>query len=117
MKSASTNELVLTVSPPWRPSSYLFFNRKLVIIHIYKVQTDPLDCERTDNILILIDIHKRYPFILEKYGNPYQNPTASIKSYWELGSRVPPQFPGLVLSLAQLSPSLLPHSAQSWIFS
>ena len=99
MKSASTNELVLTVSPPWRPSSYLFFNRKLVIIHIYKVQTDPLDCERTDNILILIDIHKRYPFILEKYGNPYQNPTASIKSYWELGSRVPPQFPSLNISL------------------
>ena len=33
--------------------------------------------------------------ILKNYGNPYQNPTASIKSYWELGSRVPPQFPGL----------------------
>ena len=34
-------------------------------------------------------------FILEKYGNPYQNPTASIKFYWELDSQVPPQFPGL----------------------
>ena len=43
-------------------------------------------------------------FILEKYSNPYQNPTASIKSYWELGSRVPPQFPGL-----QLSPCLVCH--------
>ena len=33
-------------------------------------------------------------FILENYGNPYhnQNPTASIKSYWELGSQVPPLF-------------------------
>ena len=35
--------------------------------------------------------------ILEKYGNPYQNPTASIKFYWELSSQVPPQFPGLLL--------------------
>ena len=25
-------------------------------------------------------------FIPKKYGNSYQNPTASIKSYWEPGS-------------------------------
>ena len=42
-------------------------------------------------------------FILEKYGNPYQNPTASIKSYSELGSQVPPQFPGLDGTLSELS--------------
>ena len=35
------------------------------------------------------------PFILEKYGNPYKNPTASIKSYWEPGSRDPTLFAGL----------------------
>ena len=46
----------------------------------------------------------RSRFILEKYGNPYQNPTASIKSYWELGSRVPPQFPGLRYSVKPYLP-------------
>ena len=47
----------------------------------------------------LMPVYTALPFILEKYGNPYKNPTASIKSYWELGSRVPPQFPSVVLIL------------------
>ena len=38
-------------------------------------------------------------FIPKKYGNSYQNPTASIKSYWELCSQVPPQFPSLTYAL------------------
>ena len=47
----------------------------------------------------------RSRFIIEKYGNPYQNPTARIKSHWELGSRVPPQFPGLPPPLHKLLPT------------
>ena len=34
-------------------------------------------------------------FIPKKYGNSYQNPTASIKSYWEPGYRDTPLFPRL----------------------
>ena len=36
----------------------------------------------------------------------HQNPTASLISYWELGSQDPPQFPGLDMLLNLL---LLPH--------
>ena len=48
-------------------------------------------------------------FILEKYGNPYpyQNPTASIKSCYELGSRVPPQFSGLPMGSIGFQRSLI----------
>ena len=35
-------------------------------------------------------------FIPKKYGNSYQNPTASIRPYWEPGSRDPPLFAGVV---------------------
>ena len=52
----------------------------------------------------------RSRFILEKYGNTYQNPTANIKSYWELGSRVPSQFPGLskmVQDSCQIEPRIV----------
>ena len=34
--------------------------------------------------------------IRDKCGNAHQNPTASIKSYWELGSQDPIQFARLV---------------------
>ena len=36
-------------------------------------------------------------FFRHKCGNFDQNPTASIKSYWEPGSRDPPLFAGLSL--------------------
>ena len=53
----------------------------------------------------------------DKYGILHQNPTASSKSYWDLGSQDPPLFPGLAGSMDVISISVnTGHSVQLHLY-